>query len=170
MRPRSLSRLLSAAALIIALGLALACSEAPSEGKAPAQFSPEQIRDQRESLDALESEVDELARSASELQVLAAQIGTLNEDVQTLQRALAQHRVRLEKMMAATESSARPDWASYILIAILTITVAIIIYFGVRLFRGYEEADLPPEAYTPGMSAKVDPEPRDTPEGPKASD
>jgi hypothetical protein len=161
-------RVFTAPLILLALALIIGCG-GRRETKVQPRFSPDQIRDQREALDALQAQADSLSLAVVEIQALAVQVNAIQTDADELRRAIALHRDQLEKFMAATPTPSRPDWLTNALIFLFGVAVASILYFGLRLMQGYDEGELPPEAYTPGMTTAAGPEPTQTASIPEPS-
>ncbi len=135
---------------LLAVAFALACGGGEERKIVAGEPSAEPLRDQRESLAALENQAARLAQTSSELQTVTAKINILAEQIDLLQATLTQHRQFLEEIEGVRRRGS--GWLTDVWIFLLGIAFAMILYYGVRLFRGYDEGELPAEAHTPGMT------------------
>lgn len=121
---------------------------------APA-LSAAPTRDARESLTQLETRTAHLAQSVAELETLLVKVNSVQTQLGELQAALRDHRVLLEQSPAV--ASRTPRWLRDALIFLLGTAASLLLLFGYQLLRGYDEGELPAEAYTPGMMSTAPP-------------
>lgn len=150
-------RALTITSLLLAAAALMACGGGKSDEGKPILDAAE-ARDLNESVEALQRQAQGLAMVASELQTLTVRITTLSEQVQDIQAGLEHHRALIVHAHEEPGEASGPRWLRDILIFILGIAGALILIFALQLLRGYDESDLPAEAYTPGMTASVPPE------------
>lgn len=150
-------RVTAITSLLLAVAALLACGGGKSEEGKPIVDAAE-ARDLNESVEALQRQAQGLAMVAAELQTLTARINTLSEQVQDFQAGLERHRALIAHAREEPGEAGGPRWLRDILIFILGIAGSLILIFAFQLLRGYDEGDLPAEAYTPGMTASVPPE------------
>jgi hypothetical protein len=160
MARRSLIALLA----VIALTLLAGCGKGASDKLAPP--SAEEVRNREEALTRLESRMTSLEKSVEELQSLSNAVNSISSQVAQLRQELDFYVANYGQPTAMTTTKGeRADWLTKVLVFLLGVVVALIVYLGARLFRGYDEGELPAEAYTPGMTTSAPPADDEPPPG-----
>lgn len=143
-------------ALVVAL-LISACGPGKG-GEGDGAESLEQARTQDEAIAVLQRKVDDLATATADLQALALKLNTLANQIDSLRQALAEYRAQIQSgKLRAGRRAEGTDWLTEALVFLMGVTVTLILYFALRLLRGYDEGELPPEAYTPGLTTTAPP-------------